>query len=159
MSILSARTLCKAVMLRSYVQLNNCILLYPFAFVLDSIFAYQFSSSVFLFKYDDYYNTVSITERFPVFTEWNDVHLVFKWKVHLKLYVFYDRIFGKVGKNVYRKRQEWENIHPIVNRDYLPDRVEGSWSGSMVVPWLLFQGSYRPVVEKDVATSNYTTMF
>lgn len=102
---------------------------------------------------------MSTTERFPVFTEWNDVRLVFKWKVHLKLYVFYDQIFGKVEKNVYRKRQEWENIHPIVNRDYLPDRVVGSWSGRMVVPWLLLQGSYSPVVEKDVATSNSTTMF
>lgn len=157
MSILSARTLCKTVMLRSYVQLNNCILLYPFAFILDSIFAYQLSSSVF-YSYMMTVIILSTTERFPVFTEWNDVHLVFKWKVHLKLYVFYDQIFGKVEKNVYRKRQEWENIHPIVNRDYLPDRVVGSWSGSMVIPWLL-QGSYSPVVEKDVATSNYTNMF
>lgn len=108
--------------------------------------------------YDHYYNTVSTTQRFPVFTEWNDVHLVFNWKVHLKLYVFCDRIFVKKEKNVYRKRQEWENIHPIVNRDYVPDRVVGSWSGSMV-PWLLLQGSYSPGVEKDVATSNYTNMF
>lgn len=76
--------------------------------------------------YDDYYNIVSTTEKCPLFTEWNDVYLcVFKWKIHSKLYVFYNLSFGKEEKNVYRKRKEWETIHPIVNRDYIQDRVVG----------------------------------
>lgn len=34
-------------------------------------------------------------------------------------------VLEKREKNVYRKRKEWETIHPIVNRDYIPDRVVG----------------------------------
>lgn len=90
----------------------------------------------------------------------NDVPFVFFNEKHdIKLYVFYNLIFGKEEKSVYRKRNDWKDIHTNVNRDYVPDRGIGPLSGSLVVTWFLLQGSHSPVVKTDVSTINYTNMF
>lgn len=63
-------------------------------------------------------------------------------------------------KRVYIEREMTKRIYtPMLTDYYVPDRVIGPWSGSLVVTWCLLQGSHSPVVKTDVSTNNYTNMF
>lgn len=81
MNILNPRTLfsmSKTVTLRAYVQFSNCIPLHPFAFILDSIFAYpKVCTFCFFISCNTTIILCQLQKKFVAFTEWNDVPLVF----------------------------------------------------------------------------------
>lgn len=66
-------------------------------------------------------------------------------------------IIWYLGKKKYWWKEEWKDVYPILT-DYVPDRMVGTWSRSLVVPWLLLQGFHCPFVETDVSIDNYTNM-